>query len=123
MRRLERSRRWPSSSAPPDQLPASSFSSRPGATSWSWPKSVASPRGSSSSSSVLAEAVRAGTAPAAILLGETELILAIGAAVAEELYGRQVPILQVPEEQLAAIVDGTQVLIGQEGMVTIAKPG
>src|SRR5437762_13535617 len=80
-------------------------------------------RGSSSSSSVLAEAVRAGTAPAAILLGEPELILAVGAAVADELYGRQVPILQVPEEQLAAIVDGTQVLIGQEGMVTIAKPG
>ena len=84
---------------------------------------MASARGSSSSSSVLAEAVRAGTAPAAILLGEAELILAIGAAVAEELYGRQVPILQVPEEQLAAIVDGAQVLIGQEGMVTITKPG
>ena len=84
---------------------------------------MASARGSSSSSSVLAEAVRAGTAPAAILLGEAELILAIGAAVAEELYGRQVPILQVPEEQLAAIVDGAQVLIGEEGMVTITKPG
>jgi len=84
---------------------------------------MASARGSSSSSSVLAEAVRAGTAPAAILLGEAELILAIGAAVAEELYGRQVPILQVPEEQLAAIVDGAHVLIGQEGMVTITKPG
>jgi len=83
---------------------------------------MASARGSSSSSSVLAEAVRAGTAPAAILLGEAELILAIGAAVAEELYGRQVPILQVPEEQLAAIVDGAQVLIGEEGMVTITKP-
>jgi len=84
---------------------------------------MASARGSSSSSSVLAEAVRAGTAPAAILLGEAELILAIGAAVAEELYGRQVPILQVPEEHLAAIVDGAQVLIGEEGMVTITKPG
>ena len=50
-------------------------------------------RGSSSSASVLAEAVRAGAAPAAILLGEPDLILAIGAAVAEELYGMRVPVL------------------------------
>ena len=50
-------------------------------------------RGSSSSASVLAEAVRAGTAPAGIVLGEPDLILAIGAAVAEELYGIQVPIV------------------------------
>ena len=40
-------------------------------------------RGSSSSASVLAEAARAGTAPAAIVLREPDLILAIGAFVAE----------------------------------------
>ena len=50
-------------------------------------------RGSSSSASVLAEAVRAGTAPAAIVLGEPDLILAIGSAVAEELYGVVVPVV------------------------------
>ena len=52
-------------------------------------------RGSSSSASVLAEAVRARTAPAAILLGEPDLILSIGAAVAEELYGVRVPVLTI----------------------------
>ena len=35
-------------------------------------------RGSSSSSSVLAESIRAGTAPAAIVLGEADPILALG---------------------------------------------
>ena len=55
-----------------------------------------SARGSSSSASVLAEAVRAGTAPEAILLGEPDLILAIGAAVAEELYGTSVPVVVLP---------------------------
>jgi cis-L-3-hydroxyproline dehydratase len=50
-------------------------------------------RGSSSSSSVLAEAIRAGTAPAAIVLGETDPILALGAIVARELYGTVVPIV------------------------------
>lgn len=68
-------------------------------------------RGSSSSSSILAEAVRAGCAPAAILLGETDLILAVGAAVAEELYGRRVPVVQLAPDQLAAISDGAHVSV------------
>lgn len=72
-------------------------------------------RGSSSSASVLAEAVRAGTAPAAIVLGEADLILALGAAVAEELYGTQVPILMLPPVELARIRDGATVDIGPEG--------
>jgi predicted aconitase with swiveling domain len=50
-------------------------------------------RGSSSSSSVLAEAVRAGTAPAAIVLLETDPIVALGAIVARELYGRSIPVV------------------------------
>lgn len=73
-------------------------------------------RGSSSSASVLAEAVRAGTAPAAVVLGEPDLILAIGAAVAEELYGIQIPILVVPAAELAGIGDGATVDIGPEGV-------
>ena len=66
-------------------------------------------RGSSSSASVLAEAVRAGTAPSAILLGEPDLILSIGTAVAEELYGVRVPVVVLPPERLAAIADGDPV--------------
>lgn len=57
-------------------------------------------RGSSSSSSVLAEAIRAGTAPAAIVLGETDPILALGAIVARELYDRTIPILVAPARDL-----------------------
>ena len=68
-------------------------------------------RGSSSSSSILAEAIRAGTAPAAILLGEPDLILAIGAAVGEELYGRSVPVVLLAPDQLAGIADGAQVRV------------
>lgn len=50
-------------------------------------------RGSSSSSSVLAECLRAGTAPAAIVLAEADPILALGAIVARELYGRTIPVV------------------------------
>ena len=52
-------------------------------------------RGSSSSSSVLAEAIRARTAPAAFILLEPDPILALGAIVAAELYGRTVPVVAV----------------------------
>jgi predicted aconitase with swiveling domain len=49
-------------------------------------------RGSSSSASVLAETIRNGVGPAAILLGATDPILAIGCLVAEELYGVRTPV-------------------------------
>jgi predicted aconitase with swiveling domain len=77
-------------------------------------------RGSSSSASVLAEAVRAGTAPKAILLGESDLILAIGSAVAEELYGLRVPVLRVDDATRLAISDGAEVRIGADDVVELA---
>ena len=81
---------------------------------------MASGRGSSSSASVLAEAVRAGVAPAAILLAESDLILAIGSTVAEELYGRMVPVLVMAADRLAQIADGAEVLVGVDGVVRTA---
>lgn len=50
-------------------------------------------RGSSSSSSVLAEALRRRTAPKAILLSVPDPILTVGAIVAQELYGIRLPIV------------------------------
>lgn len=74
-------------------------------------------RGSSSSASVLAEAVRAKTAPAAILLGEPDLILSIGSAVAEELYGVVVPVVVLAAAALASMGDGEELRIGPNGIV------
>ena len=50
-------------------------------------------RGSSSSSSILAEMIRLGTAPAAIVLAIPDPILPVGALVAESLYAKQCPIV------------------------------
>ena len=80
---------------------------------------MASVRGSSSSSSILAETVRAGFAPVAILLGEPDLILAVGAAVAEELYGVRLPVVQLPPAELLTIADGAPVSVGEGGEVTV----
>jgi predicted aconitase with swiveling domain len=49
-------------------------------------------RGSSSSSTVLAEAIRLGTAPAAIVLRQPDDIILLGALVAKELYGLVCPV-------------------------------
>ncbi|MDR8726635.1 aconitase X swivel domain-containing protein [Burkholderia pseudomultivorans] len=58
---------------------------------------MAHAKGSSSSSSVLAEAVRNGTGPVGIILKERDLIISIGAIVAAELYAIAVPVVCVPE--------------------------
>lgn len=50
-------------------------------------------RGSSSGSSVLAEALRLGTGPSAIVLHRRDGIVAVGAMVAAELYGCSCPVV------------------------------
>ena len=55
-------------------------------------------RGSSSSSSVLAETIRNGTGPAGIVMGVPDPILTVGAIVAESLYGVRCPIVVCPIE-------------------------
>jgi uncharacterized protein len=79
-------------------------------------------RGSSSSASVLAEAVRLGTAPRAILLGEPDEILAVGSLVAGLLYGRACPVLVLPAAAHRAIASGDRVTVTPDGTVTV-QPG
>ena len=80
-------------------------------------------RGSSSSSSVLAEAVRLGSAPAAVLLAEPDEILMLGALVAEYLYGRACPILVLPEADQAAIATGDQVVVRGDRVAVLRARG
>lgn len=59
-------------------------------------------RGSSSSASVLAETIRNGHGPGAILLAAPDPILALGAFVAAELYGIRTPIAVLDPVSYAA---------------------
>jgi predicted aconitase with swiveling domain len=68
-------------------------------------------RGSSSSSSVLAEAIRNRVGPAAILLGRTDPIIVIGSLVAEELYGRSTPVVVLDDEGYAACAASTELTV------------
>lgn len=64
---------------------------------------MAASRGSSSSSSVLAEQVRSGVAPAALVLGVADAILALGALAAAEVYDIHLPIVLLPMADLEAL--------------------
>jgi predicted aconitase with swiveling domain len=70
---------------------------------------LSSGRGSSSSATVLAEAIRAGTAPAGIVLAEPDEIIAIGALAAGELYGTTIPVVVASPEGYRAVRDGDRV--------------
>lgn len=76
-------------------------------------------KGSSSASSILLESVRLGTAPAAIVLAEPDAILALGSAVARELYGAAPPVV-VNAEQFGKIRDGNRLSISSDGRVDVA---
>lgn len=60
-------------------------------------------RGSSSSSSVLAEQIRLGVAPAAILLASRDAIVVLGALAAAEVYGIRMPILLLGTAAIEAV--------------------
>ena len=74
--------------------------------------------GSSSSSAIMLELLREGTAPAAILLGEADAILPLGAVVARELGYRVIPIVEVAMAGLDGL-DG-DVVVEADGTVRAA---
>lgn len=76
-------------------------------------------RGSSSASTALAEAIRLATAPAAIILGEIDEILAVGSMVARRLYGRTCPIVILEDADRDEIKTGYTLLVDSDGTVQI----
>lgn len=67
-------------------------------------------RGSSTTTAILLEAVRQGTAPAAILLPKVDTFIALASVVADELYGRGFPVLIVDPATLET-QDGAHVTV------------
>lgn len=70
-------------------------------------------RGSSSSSSVLAEALRAGRGPAAVVLRRADPIVVLGALVARELYGTACPVVALGE-RYDSLMPGVEVEVDAE---------
>jgi predicted aconitase with swiveling domain len=76
-------------------------------------------KGSSTTTAVFLEAVRAGTAPAAILTVGTDAFLALASVVAEEMYGQLVPVVALAPEDYAALANGGQLELLANGCLIL----
>ncbi len=77
-------------------------------------------RGSSSGSSVLAEAIRAGTGPAGIVLAVDDEIIALGAIVADEIYGIQMPVVVLDPAVHASLCQDEREVVGSVDIGVLA---
>ncbi len=76
-------------------------------------------RGSSTTTEVLLEAVRAGTAPAAILTTGIDSFFALASIVAEEMYGQSIPIVALEPGDFEVLQDDQWVEVAEDGVITI----
>lgn len=74
-------------------------------------------RGSSTSSAVLLESIKAGAAPVGIINLKVDPILALGSIIADELYQQAIPIVVLPEADFLSIKQGDYLIIKPDGTV------
>ena len=77
-------------------------------------------KGSSTTSAILLEAVRIGTAPAAIVSRGRDAFLSLASIVADEMYQKTIPILAASDEDFDRLRSGQILDIDADGVVTIA---
>ncbi len=76
-------------------------------------------RGSSTTTAVLLEAIRLGTAPAAIITTDTDFFFALASVVAEQLYSSPLPLVALGEEDFAQLRTDDHIQITGGGLVVI----
>lgn len=76
-------------------------------------------RGSSTTTAVLLEAIKKGTAPAAIITTAPDSFFALASIVADEMYGTPLPLIAVGEEAFALLCTGQTVTLDKNGMLHI----
>lgn len=74
-------------------------------------------RGSSTTTAVLLEAVKAGTAPAAIITTGVDTFFALASVVADEMYGQPIPLVALAPEDFACLRTGDWVVVQGDGAV------
>ncbi|MFN0110321.1 MAG: aconitase X swivel domain-containing protein [Blastocatellia bacterium] len=80
---------------------------------------VPASRGSSTTTAVLLEAIRNGNAPAAIVVSCVDRFFALASIVADEMYGRPIPVVALSDEDFASLKTGEQIEIFTDGKLTI----
>src|SRR5512139_2554999 len=78
-------------------------------------------RGSSTTTAVLLEAIRAGTAPAAILTTDVDFFFALASVVADELYSSPLPLIALDKADFSQLKTGDEIHIMGDGNITVNK--
>jgi predicted aconitase with swiveling domain len=74
-------------------------------------------RGSSTTTAVLLESVKKGTAPAAIITRKVDSFLCLASIVADEMYGKPIPIVATESEDFASFETGQQLEVRRDGAI------
>ena len=74
-------------------------------------------KGSSTTTAVLLEAVRAGTAPAAILTTGPDAFFALASIVADVMYGKSFPVISLDPGDFASLRTGEHLSIELSGVI------
>ncbi len=76
-------------------------------------------RGSAGTPGGIAETLRNGSGPAALVLGKPDINVGIGVLVANRLYGLSVPVLELPLAELRRVRSGDRVSIAADGRISV----
>jgi predicted aconitase with swiveling domain len=82
---------------------------------------VPATRGSSTTTAVLLEAIRAGTAPAAIITTGIDFFFALASVVATELYARSIPLIALSEADFGSLRTGDHIDVEEDGTVLVTR--
>ncbi len=77
-------------------------------------------KGSSTTTAVLLEAVRAGTAPAAILTTDVDSFFALASIVAGVMYGKSFPVVALAATDFDSLETGMRLIVEPSGIVRTA---
>ncbi len=76
-------------------------------------------KGSSTTTAVLLEAIRRRTAPAAIVTAGPDGFVVLAAIVAQELYGRSIPVLAIDEGAFAGLQPAAAATVEPDGTLRL----
>ena len=80
---------------------------------------ISQSRGSAGTPAAIAETLRNGSGPAAFILAKADVNIAVGVMVANQLYGLNIPVIEISLSQMAQLDSGRNVQVDVDGSITV----
>ena len=78
-------------------------------------------RGSSTTTAVLLESIRAQTAPAAIITTANDFFFALASVVADEMYSKPIPLVAISSDDFVRLKTGVEIEIDSRGSILVHR--